>query len=468
MSMNMFLGLGAEAFEDQPEVPVVETPPVVAAPVSEEVIELIAERDDAVEAVAVSSAAAEVAANVNQIDQFSNAIERIENVQASMEHFIENGITPKAAAMLHSQITGLYASMGKGAQGVGSGLENFDNEDASIAILNAGIEALNSEKASLGERIWGALIESDKSITRFLSKFVTRAGRLKARAEKIGAAARQKTGSAEVTMTNKYLVVKGGQGSNNLKGDLDSFHKFAEAGSARYFKDAGGFANGAVINMIKELSSASTMDQAAKAVNKLAYPGYPGATVTVQDKDAFTIKRTDVVLGGYAIFDLQYKTTGGNSKAELIHKLKALGKNRVHVKKAPEEGRKGEFKATVTAADAAAICDQVVKLANIAGVLQKNMTWLDPFTKKIQNDYRASKARINSNNEAEAGVATILDYAARTPTGVLQSVQSLTWELSTAIFNVADAALSVANKVAKTSVSNDDESGNAGNDDTAE
>lgn len=459
MAMNLFLGLGAEAFEDQPVVPVEETPSVVAAPVSEEVIELIAERDDAVVSVEVATAAAEIADTVRQVDQYSDAIERIENVQASMEHFIENGITAKAASMLQSQINGLYSSLGKGPGGVGSGLESFDNEDATVAILSAGLLALNSEKASLGERIWSALIESDKSITAFLSKFVTRAGRLKARAEKIAAAARQKTGSAEVTMTNKYLVVKGGNGSSNLKSDLDAFQKFAEGGAARFFKDAGGFANGAVINMIKELSSANTMDQAAKAVNKLNYPGYPGATITVQDKDAFVIKRTDVVLGGYAIFDLQYKTTAGNSKAELVHRLKALGKNRVHVKKAPEEGRKGEFKATITPADAAAICDQVVKLAAIAGVLQKNITWLDPFTKKIQNDYRAAKARIVSNNEAEAGVATVLDYAARTPTGVLQSVQSLTWELSTAIFNVADAALSVANKVAKTAVDNSDTGG---------
>jgi hypothetical protein len=463
MSMSMFLGLGAEAFEDQPEVPVVETPAVVAAPVSEEVIELIASRDDAVLANEAATAGAEIAANVRQIDQYADAIERVENVQASMEYFIENGISAKASAMLHSQIGTLYQTLGKDAGGVGSGLENFDNEDASIAILSAGLLALNSEKASLGERIWSALIESDKSITRFLSKFVTRAGRLKARAEKIGAAARQKTGSAEVTMNNKYLVVKGGAGSSNLKADLDAFHKFAEAGSARYFKDAGAFANGASLNLIKEIAAASTMDQTAKAVNKVAYPGYPGATITVQDKDAFVIKRTDVVLGGYAIFDLQYKTTGGNSKAELVHKLKALGKNRVHVKKAPEEGRNGEFKATITAADAAEICDQVVKLASIAGVLQKNITWLDPFTKKIQNDYRAAKARISSNNEAEPGVATVLDYAARTPTSILQSVQSLTWELSTAIFNVADASLKVANKVAKTSEgSSDDESGNNG------
>lgn len=453
MSMNMFLGLGAEAFEDQPEVPVVETPPVVAAPVSEEVIALIAERDDSDAAVEVATAGAEIAASVRQIDQYADAIERIENVQASMEHFMENGITPKAAAMLHSQINGLYASMGKGAEGVGSGLESFDNEDTSMAILNAGMEALNSEKASLGERIRAAWIGSADSTNKFFTKWLTRAGALKRRAQNIVKAAQGKSGSAEVTLKSRYLTVKGGQASTNLLADITAFQKFAEDGAARYFKDGGAWLNGELITAVKKMAAVSTVEEAGKIVDSLKYPGYPGATIAVQDKPAFTIKRTEVVLGGYAVFDLQYKTTGGSTQPEIIHELKALGKNRVHVKQAPDEKGKSEFSMSVSAADAIAIANAVIKLADIGAHLEKNIKWMDPFTKSILNGANASRAAMTRNDNAEKGVAVILDYLARAPTGVFQSVQSLTWELSQAIFNVADAALKVANKVAKTSES---------------
>ncbi|QZA71083.1 internal head protein [Erwinia phage AH06] len=452
MSISAFLNLGAEAFEDAPvQEP---APSVVVAPVSEEVIELIADRDDADLAVEMANDVADMSAGARQVEEYAAAIERVENVQASMEHFIECGLSQKSAMMLHRQISTVMASIGKDGSAIGGGLENFDNEEASIALLSSGLEALNSEKASLGERIRAAMINGGDGINKFFSKFLTAAGRMKSRAEAISKAAKAKgTASAEVKLKSKYLTVKGGAASTNLAADIAAFHKFAEDGAARFFKDGGSFLSGAVLTAIKSMGAATTMEQASKIVNGLKYPGYPGATITVQDKPAFTIKRTEVVLGGYAVFDLQYKTTGGETQPELVHELKALGKNRVHVKQAPEEKGKSEFDMTVSAADAAAIADEVIKLAGIAQTLQRNIAWMDPFTKSLINSSVAAEAANTRAANSEKGVAVVLDALARVPTGVFQSVQSLSWELSSAILKVGDAGLKVANKVAKSSES---------------
>lgn len=446
--MNMFLSLGAEAFEDAPVVAPDDAPSVVAAPVSEEVIELMASRDDSVTALEIATANQDIEATARQVETFADTIERIENVQASMEHFIENGITPKAAQMLQSQINGLYASMGKSPEGVGSGLESFNNEDATIAILSSGLLALDGEKTGLLTRAGNALSGLAGSFKSYLSGIATQTGRAKARAQEIiktAEGAEAKSGVVEVK--DKHLVVKGGNPSTNLKADLANFSKVIGVAIATFVENDVVKEGSAMAKTGETIIKATSADVAVNAANSIKHNPFPGATAVVQDKPGFVIKRTEVMLGGYAVFDLIYKAEGGEGTAGAIAHLNAMSKNRVTLRQAPvEAGSEKVFSQTMSPADGAALAkDVIAMLDNVSSVQQRALGTVGGALAKLAT---SSILKGAVAKEADKDVKKIAGALGKLLIGQVQSVNSLPKDALSAAIKVSDAVLKVAKKAA--------------------
>ncbi|ANJ65113.1 hypothetical protein SPECIALG_302 [Erwinia phage vB_EamM_Special G] len=446
MSIQAFLNLGAEAFEDAPVVE--EAPVVVVAPVPEEVIELIAERDDSNIALAIAQDAAAMSAAERQVEEFASAIERVENVQASMEHFIEAGLSQKSAMMLHRQITTVMASVGKDGAAIGGGLENFDNEEASIALLTAGLEALDAEKADLSSRAGASIAGIAGNIKSFLGNISTQAGRYKLRAEAIvksADGAEAKSGTVEVK--DKHLVVKGGNPSTNLKGDLGNFSKLVGAAIATFIEGDIVKEGSALAKAGETIIKATTADVAVKAAMGVKHNPFPGATIAVQDKDTFSIKRTEVVLGGYAVFDLQYKATGGEGAEAAVAHLNALSKNRVTLRQAPvEAGSEKVFSATMSPADGAALAkDVIAMLDNITAVNNRSLGAVSGALARLGTSVVLKGAVAK---DADKDVKKIAGAMGKTLVGSIQAVNSLPRDALSAALKVSDAVLKVAKKAA--------------------
>ena len=453
MLNNYILGLGLEGLEDDKSADlVVPVDQVYVEPVAvEEANVLVVERNVALEDVAVAEVEKEILEESARVAIFGQEQARVEVLAASMEHFIEAGFTPATAAMLKDQLADVMLTHGKSVSGVGNGLESFDDADEVKAFFTAGLEALNDTKTSLGLRIFSALGQIGKNIGKYVERVVIKAGRMRASAESVIKDASGRNGSTQVTVKNKFLVTKSGQASSNLVSDLDNFEKAIAVLTGKFMDNMAGYGNGKVVGALSRMKAVTTVADAKKLIDGIVPPDFPGATVSVKDTPEVTIKRTDVMLGGYAVFDLTYKTTGGDSWQEVCNQIKAIGKSRVTLKR-PDDGKLAgavEFSANLTPQDAVKIAKSVIKVCDAAIMIRKNTAWGVNFLNVIERHVKANHAASQSNMQSEKGVETIVYQLAKLPADMMDGVNQLVLAVPSAVNSVCDAALSVAKKAAK-------------------
>lgn len=451
MLNNYILGLGLEAFEDEN---------VIAAPADQVYVEpvaveaanlLVVERNVAIEDAAVVESQNEIIEESARIALLGQEQARIETLSASMEHFIEAGFTAGTAAMLKDQLADVMLTHGKSISSVGNGLESFDDKDEVVAFFTAGLEALNDTKTSLGLRIFSALGQVGKSIQKYAERVVIKAGRMRTSAEGVIKTAAGRSGSTQVTVNNKFLVTKSGQPSTNLVSDLENFEKAISMLTGKFMDNMAGYGNGKLVNALSRMKAVTTVADAKKLVDAIIPPDFPGANVSVKDTPEVTIKRTDVMLGGYAVFDLSYKTTGGDSWQEVCNQIKAIGKSRVTIKR-PDDGKlsgKVEYSASLSPQDAVKIAQSIIKVCDAAIMIRKNTGWGINFLNVVERHIKANHAASQSNMQSEKGVETIVYQLAKLPGDMMDGVNQLVLAVPAAVNSVCGAALSVAKKAAK-------------------
>lgn len=446
---NLILNMGMEAFEE-PSLPA-PVDAVYDAPVDVDVANaMVVDRNVAVEDAQIAQAELGMQAQATELATYDQQLDTIQNLQASMEAFMTVGITPAVAELLHGQITASLEALGIDATQVGGGLESFDNDEASLAYLNAGLEALNDAKGTIGTKVAGAIVGINTMMTRFIDGIVLKAGRLKKRAEGIITDAQKATGTRQVKVKSKYLAVKGDKVTTNLVGDLGGFTKMVTDLSGDYMQKVGSFANGPVNSAMSSLKSAATLADAKKIIDKLVPPPYPGSNISVQDTPALTLKRTEVSLGGYAVFDLRYKTTGGDSVGEIASTIKALGKARVALRRPKEEkSDKVVFEATLTPQDAVKIANEVIKACNATLAIQRNVKMTMGFFGKLANHTIGLNEAMKTSSGADKGVATLVYTLSKLPTSMIDGVRELVRGIPNAVGEVGGAALDVAAQAAK-------------------
>lgn len=449
MFNNLILDMGLEAFEDGAS-------DVVALPYSEPVAadvanDLVVARDLAVETADIAVAESEVMQQMTEIQTLANAENQMDNLGVALEHFIENGCTPAVAQMLSAQLGEMLSNVGSSLTVVtNGGLESFDDADAVKGYLTAGLEALNNEKGTIGTKIAGGLVNINQSLNGFVERIVTRAGRMRARAQSIIKQANAASGKRHVKVKSKFLAVKGDKATTNLAGDLAKFTSVVTGLGSDYLAKAGTYANGQVVTALNKVKTAVTLVEARKLVDTIVPPPYPGANINIKDTPELTLKRTEVTLGGYAVFDLRYKTTGGDSVGEICSSIKAVGKARISLKRPKEEkGDKVVFEADMTPADAIAICKEVIKCCDAALAIQRNAKWVNPFAAAVAGHVRGLRTAMESNSKAESGVGTVAYTLTKLPTTMVNGVMALVLEVPGAVGNVCDAVLDVAAQAAR-------------------
>ncbi|MEQ5092540.1 hypothetical protein ABN224_21420, partial [Providencia rettgeri] len=135
MSLNLVLGRGLESLEGTEEAPVSNEIAVA------ELAAAIADRDEARAESETARIVNELDNDQRNIDEFVATADQMSNLQASMQHFREAGLTQRAASLLSGQFAQLVGSVGGDASKVTGSMESID-EDNGAAILTAGIEAL--------------------------------------------------------------------------------------------------------------------------------------------------------------------------------------------------------------------------------------------------------------------------------------------------------------------------------------
>ena len=467
MLNNIILGMGLNAFEGEDVGPSEPVDQVYTAPV--EAVDanlLVVERNVAVEEAAVAVAEAELVDALVDNQTMLRVADTIDNVSASMEAYVEKGvISAEVATLLYGQLGSALESIGadmdvvmaklaaKGIEGVtiNGGLESFGDAEHNLAFFDAGLEALNDAKGTIGTKIAGALVGINQSMQRWIEGVSTKAGRLRKDAGEVIKDAQSATGSRTVKSRNKFLAVKADKPSANLVTDLANFTKVVTDLSSGYMAKVGSFANGQVNSALSQMKNVTKLTEAKVIVDKLNPPPYPGANVNIKDTPKLTLKRTDVTLGGYAVFELRYKTTGGDSANEIASQVKAIGMHRVSLKRPKEEkGGKVLYEVNHTPADAVAIANAVIKCCDAALAVQRNVKWTVPFFTAVGNHIKALEtATLQSNSSAEKGVNTVVYTLCKLPSQMVDGVGDLVRDLPSAVTNVCEAALDVAKQAAR-------------------
>lgn len=455
MSLNqLILGMGLNAFEGEPDTDIpVPVDQVYIEPVAAEEANLIVvERNIAREDREYAEAGAELTEVLAENQSLMQVADTIDTISASMESYVAAGtISPEVAALLHGQLSAALESLGMDSSSLNGGLESFDDNEATLAFFGAGLEALNDAKGTIGSKIAGSLVGINQSMQRWIEGVSTKAGRLRKRAGEVIKDAQTATGSRTVKSKNKFLAVKQDKASTNIVSDLAQFSKFITDLSSGYMGKVGSFANGQVNSALASMKTVNKLVEAKAIVDKLAPPPYPGANINIKDTPKLTLKRTDVTLGGFAVFELRYKASQGDTVNEVTSQVKAIGMHRVSLKRPKEEkGGKVVYEATHTPADAIKIANEVIKCCDAALSVQRNIKWTVPFFTAVGNHVKALEASVlTTNTSAEKGVNTVVYTLCKLPSQLVDSVGSLVREIPSAVTSVCDAALDVAVQAAR-------------------
>lgn len=411
--------------------------------IGEQIGILIAEKADA-EAVA-ADAVAVVESDVKTLDT-------IEVIRGSMESLLTaDNISPATVANLAMMANNAITQAGFDSELTQSGMEDFDNE-ALIGQLNAGIEALHKAEGNIFQRLGYKIQAGSQALQAAMQKHLTLAGTLKKSVNGLIGDMTGAKGSAEVTRKSKFLSVAPGKVTTNLKGDYSKFVSLAEELGGRYLEQHG-VQNGSKIgDAITKMSKAKTLKEARAIVDTIKYQPHASAKIVVKDNDKLTIKRSDVTLGGYALVEMVYKTTGGDSLHEIRSDVQAISKNRIELKQISGETSKTEFTATMTPAQGADLLKDALKLCDMLGNLNRRLSGLSRLSQFLKNHLAAPSVAVgvtadNTDFEAQKGMPVIIREMALALTTASSNVARLGGQIPTASVNMINEAIAIAKQI---------------------
>jgi hypothetical protein len=454
---QLLLDAGNEAFDEtppvvpvEPVVPVVEPVVPVEEPQPEDagalaaaiavVAELEAERDYAQGSTRIAQIDSELASGERAVEGASAAVAHIEQVQAGLEHFIEAGsISAKTAGLLQDQINHAMGSIGKSGLSVTSGgLEAFgDDPDQMLIVLSAGLNALEEEKKGLGDRAKNAIKGVLATIGKFASEILNQAKRHEAKATELEAAIKGKP-EKEVKISSQALMV-GKEFSKDIAGDLNKFKEKLIKLSATAMQDRSNWYFKTAPGVIAAINGATTADEAVTAAAKLQIPPVKGVTVSVKDEDGMSLKRSEVVLGNYALFEMATKAPAPTDTASAVAYLRAAAKARVSIKRAG-----------VAAPEALATTLSEAQAAKILGAVKSVLTETTGLKSIIEAFGKQSlDMDADGKGDGDKDVRKIASAASALPDGLVDTVSQLPRTATRAAMDVVEASLAVVSSFAK-------------------
>lgn len=447
---NFLFGTGLNAFEDAPVVadadPVAVAAAAVAAESVAELVEAQGERDIAISRATISQLDSELAAEERVVDTALTAVDHIELVTASLESFAEQGgLSVKTAQLLQQQINSVMGSVGvSGVSVTNGGLESLDFQDPdNVMVLLAGsLEAIENEKKGIAARAWEAVKRIFATIVKFVGEAFSQNKRVRARADDLAGAIKGKP-AKEVGIVSQYLLV-GKDYSSNLVADLGKFKNGLVKGSVAAITTRGDWYFKTAATAVTDIATTPTLDNALNAVRKLTPPPVAGASVSVKDENGMALKRTEVFLGNYAIFELQNKAPAPTDADSAVNFINAMVKGRISIQQAkvPSPGAK-LFNMNEAAGQ------QIIKaVKDILGEADA----LKPAMEKLAGLLNTAEASAKGDAK-EAGnekdVKRIASAATKIPAGLTDTVSQLPRMISRAALNVSEAALDLVATMSK-------------------
>lgn len=451
------LGNGMEMFEDAvvPEASIAAALSTADAAVAQEQLVEAQERlAIAVEDRAIVIAERSVSEATSSIDSVRERITSVEVMQGSMESLMTAGVSRKAASMVMDNYHRCLASLGKDSTAFSSGTEALDDEAEFIRMMNAGLEELDGEKKSLFARLGASIKNTFESVGTAITKLSDKAVRVKANAAELKKSAAGKP-ATEVKLKNKQLLVKGGGASTDLNKDFAAFTKMVELTLDTMLKNGTKFISSDMAGYLNSISGAKTLKECTNALAKMTMPKVPGVSIKQKSEKNFTITRSEVELGGWAIFLTEGTETSPGSTLESA--IKFIDDSEwldIRLAQAPFDGAGDkEFVATLDGAAAVALATSVEKLAD--DIIAARKTHFKAFSDAYNGAWdRYSKAGGDAGlkggeGEVEDGVSKIQGVALRIPFNILAAFLSVPGSSCKAALSVGDAVLDVVSKVAK-------------------
>lgn len=479
--MSMFLdallaSAGNEAFDDQavpvvadvvtaPVVDPVSAPevvvaPVVAAPVVEPVVEpvitpdpvdvaavnaaavLVAEAEADLEIansrVALATLDGELAAAEREVSDTTDAINHIQEVSAGIEHFMEVGsISASTAMLLQQSVNSAMRKLGKdGRETMAGGLEQFgDSPDQAMIVLGAGLLELEEEKKSLATKVMNAIKAIVKTIGGFIDQMFGATTQMRTKVTGLQKTIKGKPEKEVEIRVGELMISK--EYSTNIPADLDKF-KVAmitntiaaiTSRSNWYFKTAP--------QWINKIAAAGDADEALGYVKKLVVPPMKNATTSVRDEEGMVLKRTEVTLGNYAVFELSVKAGAPTDAASAVAYLKATAKSRINIQRAkigiapPEPITMNEALASKILSSVDSLLAEVASLKPAIDALVKQSI-----------DFKAITSE-------DADVKKMAKEAANLPMGLVDTVSQLPRTVARAALDVSKSAVDLVEAFAK-------------------
>lgn len=463
--LDSYLTIGNEAFEDQPAAPVAPVDPIppaaldpvppVVAPVQPETPVAV----DPVDAAAVNAAAAivadaeeelaiaqggntlavldgELAAGERVIEESNAAVAHIAEVAAGVEHFVDRGeISLNTARLLQQSINSVMLSVGKdGKEVMNGGLEAFGHDpDQMLIVLGAGLLELEEEKKEAGGKAKNALKGVLSTIGKFVSEAFSHSKRLRGKIEKLTTEVAGKP-EKEVALSSAALMVSKNY-TTNLAGDLGKFKDKLVKASNQAITERGNWFFKTAPGVIASINSAETADAAVAAAAKLRAPSVKGATVSVSEG----VKRTEVVLGNYAIFEMSAAAPAPTDTASAVEFLKAASKCRISIQRAKVEAPEAET-IKMNEATARKVLSASEAILTEAEALKAVVDTLSKSTLDVDG---------NGSDSDDKDVKKIAGAASALPDGLVETVSQLPRTATRAAFDVVEAALGVVSSFAK-------------------
>lgn len=437
--LDMMLGTGLLSLVEE-ELPVIA---IDGDDVGEQIGILIADK---------SEADAALAETVSLVEADIKTLDTIEVIRGSMEELLTaDNISPATVATLAKVANNVIEQAGFDSSLTHSGMEDFDN-DALIGQLNAGIEALNKSEGNIFQRLGYKIQSGTQALQAAVQKHMTLAGTLKKTVNGLIGDMAGSKGSAEITRKSKLLSVGPGKVTTNLKGDYAKFVSLAEELGGRYLEQYGVHNGSKIGEAITKMSKAKTLAEARTIVNTIKYQPHAAAKIVVKDNDKLSVKRSDVTLGGYALVEMVYKTTGGDSLHEIRSDVQAISKNRLELKQIKSEVSKNEFKATMTPAQGADLLKDALKLCEMLGNLNRRLSGMTRLSQFLNNHLTAPSVAMkvtadNANFEAQKGMPLIIREMAMALTTSASNVARLGGQIPTASVNMINEAIAIAKQI---------------------
>ncbi|WP_368912373.1 hypothetical protein [Proteus mirabilis] len=442
MSLNLVLSAGLENLD-----PVDTLRPANVD--NEEVMEAILEVTHELphEELAVVEATADV-------EELAGAADAVAVIAGSMEALIESGApNMQAVAIVTHLANEALSNVGYTKQITTAGLESMDN-DQMIGLLQSGLEALNTAKGNIFERMMEGGANVMQKIKGTLDKYLTTGGALKAKVEKLEKQLDGKSGSATVSRKSKMLTVAGGKPSANLPADVKTFTELVSTLSTSFWKENLTGNSSDIVAGVEKLVKAKTLEEARKIVDTFKWKPSKVATINVSDDEKKLIRRSPATLGSFALVEVMWKTTGGDSAHEISADLIALGKNRLAFKRIGAESGKTQYTGTLTVPQVKQILSDVTKALDLLTVLQRNLTGYTPLTARIKRVLTEQSAVMKvgdgqSGKGEEKGMLYVKRNAGTALSSSQVSVASLGFSLPNAIHRVCVELLKVCDLAIK-------------------